>query len=202
MITSKEEFDAEIKKALAPLVEAVKEAQKEALDKLTDTVGVNSAYYQPEAGLRSLGEEAENFFNLTGTDLKQVKRAIEKIKAIGFLQGNACGPGELLFVGENKDGKVVTAPRPVVVVVGEPDISKELLRLRIEKSLPDCMVIFPGVDVEELGQTLVNFGSATESVSDKLQKVADELARADKKLTKQIPHGIPWDKKRDFKRRK
>ena len=151
MITSKEEFDAQIKKVLAPL-----------LDKLTGTVGVNSAYSQPEAGLRSLGEEAENFFNLTGADLKQVKRAIKKI-------------GELLFVGENKDGKVVTAPRPVVVVVGEPDISKELLRLRIEKSLPDCMVIFPGVDVEELGQTLVNFGSATESVSDAIIPPVDAL---------------------------
>lgn len=89
MITSKEEFDAEIKKALAPLVEAVKEAQKEALDKLVDVAGVN-AYSQPEA------------------KSEQSKGVGGNIKAIGFLRGHVCGGEEVSFVCN--DSEVASAP--------------------------------------------------------------------------------------------
>lgn len=72
----------------------------------------------------------------------------------------------------------------------------------LQKSIADCKVAFSSIDTKELVRAIIDINSAGKVTADKLQKVADELARADKKLTKQIPHGIPWDKKRDFKRRK
>ena len=179
MITSKEEFDAEIKKALAPLVEAVKEAQKEALDKLVDVAGVN-AYSQPEA------------------KSEQSKGVGGNIKAIGFLRGHVCGGEEMLFAcDDNKSASV-----PHIVIIGDSGIGRDALVSMLQKSIAGCTVAFSNIDTKKLEQAIIDIRPAGKVTADEIQKIADELARADKKLTKQIPHGIPWDKKRDFKRRK
>lgn len=91
MITSKEELHAEIiEKVYRPMAKAIKEAYKEALEALTNTVGVNNPYHQSEAerayskrlldlppNLRSLvcaGIElslAEGVFSRIGRDLTE-----------------------------------------------------------------------------------------------------------------------------------
>ncbi len=128
MITSREEFDAEIKKAFAPLVEAVKEAQKEALGKLTNTVGVNNAHrnlhrevnehhkrpFALPPNLRSVvgaGIEislAERFFEKSGRDLSD-----EEVYQVRLaLQSRVCfSPKDLQEIGKRFSEEL--APKPI-----------------------------------------------------------------------------------------